>query len=199
MGAVQVDASAVVETVGQVLLVGGLVTLAVATAVGLALWYVVRRVRRSRRLRRGLDRSRLTVRSVAADDAGRRLARLHLELHRSLDATQRSIGAATSSHRPVGNMPSIAANLVRAGEQLEEELRLAELEPDKALRETWAAWLEGQVAEHARLSTDLRRSLLTTGVGPGVNHLDRASQHLAVEIEALSAWDPAYRKHPHSA
>ena len=129
-----VDASAVVETLGQVLLVGGLIVVTVATTVGLSLWYLVRRIRRSRQLRRGLDRSRLTVRSFAADNAGRRLARLHLELHRSLEATERSIGAASSAGRPVGNMPSIAANLVRAGEQLEEELRLAEIEPDRALR-----------------------------------------------------------------
>ncbi|GAA4287977.1 hypothetical protein [Georgenia daeguensis] len=191
--AAEADAADVVDALAQVVLVGGAVMLVLGLAAVGSLWYVVRRVRRSRRLRRGVDRSRLTVRAVTGDDAGRRLARMRLEVQRSVDATERAIGAAQAQGAPVGAMPSVAANLVRAGHQLDEELRLAEIEPDLDLRRTWVAWLTDQVAEHGRLCADLRRSLFSATMATGPAHLTRAGDHLALEVEALQAWGTSYR------
>ena len=187
-------ATEVAEVVGGIVLVGvgllGVLGLAVLTTT----WVVVRRLRRSRRLRRGLTHGRLAVRAVAADEAGRRLARMRLELHRSLEATERCLGTARDCGRPVGDLPSIAAHLLRAGQQLDDELTLADREPDAALRQAWAAWLGDQVHDHARLSADLRRTVLSAGVASAPNHLARATDQLALEAEALRAWNPAYRR-----
>ena len=191
--AAEADAADVVDALTQVVLVGGAVMLVLGLAAVGSLWYVVRRVRRSRRLRRGVDRCRLTVRAVTGDDAGRWLARMRLEVQRSVDATERAIGAAQAQGAPVGAMPSVAANLVRAGHQLDEELRLAEIEPDLELRHAWVAWLTDQVAEHGRLCADLRRSVFSATMATGPAHLARAGDHLALEVEALQAWGTSYR------
>ncbi|MCK6210204.1 hypothetical protein KZX45_06560 [Georgenia sp. EYE_87] len=189
----EADAMDIVDVLAQVVLVGGAVMLVVGLAAVGSLWYVVRRIRRSRRLRRGVDRGRLTVRAVTADDAGRRLARMRLEVQRSVDATERAIGAAESQGAPVGAMPSVAASLVRTGHQLDDELRLAEIEPDAELRRAWVAWLTDQVAEHARLCADLRRSVFSATMATGPSQLTRAGDHLALEVEALQAWGTSYR------
>lgn len=182
------------DTVAQVVLVGGAVMLVLGLAAAGAVWYLVRRIRRSRRLRRGVERSRLTVRSVTSDDVGRRLARMRLELQRSVDATERAIGSAQAQRAPVGGMPSIAASLVRTGHQLDDELRLAEAEPDPELRRMWVDWLADQVTEHHRLCADLRRSVLdaTMAAGPD-QYLARTSDHLMIEVQALEAWGTSYR------
>jgi hypothetical protein len=189
----EADAVDIVDVLAQVVLVGGAVMLVVGLAALGSLWYAVRRIRRSRRLRRGVDRGRLTVRAVTADDAGRRLARMRLDVQRSVDATERAIGAAESQGAPVGAMPSVAASLVRTGHQLDDELRLAEIEPDVELRRAWVAWLTDQVAEHGRLCADLRRSVLSATMATGPTQLTRAGDHLALEVEALQAWGTSYR------
>ncbi|MPV37536.1 hypothetical protein [Georgenia subflava] len=196
MAPVAAEASAaadVVDAVAQVVLVGGAVLLGLGLATVLGTWLLVRRVRRSRRVRRGIERGRLTVRAVANDDPGRRLARMRLDLRRSIQATERSVGGARAQGAPVGELSSIAANLVRAGEQLDAELALAETEPDAELRRVWTTWLADQVHEHARLAADLRRSVLSIEMAAAPNHLARVSDHLALEVEAMQAWGTSYR------
>lgn len=192
--AAEADAADLVDMVAQVVLVGGAVMLALGLAAVGTLWYLARRIRRSRRLRRGVERSRLTVRSVAGDDVGRRLARMRLELQRSVDATERAIGSAEARRAPVGGMPSIAASLARTGRQLDDELRLAEAEPDLELKRVWTGWLADQVSEHHRLCADLRRSIFSATMAAGPDHhLARTSDHLMIEVEALQAWGTSYR------
>ncbi|UNX55073.1 hypothetical protein MF406_01950 [Georgenia sp. TF02-10] len=182
------------DAVAQLLLVGGVMLVVLTAALAGTTWLVVRRVRRSRRLRRGMDRGRLVVGTVMGDDAGRRLARMRLEVQRSLDAVERSLGAARAQQRPMGDLPSVAAHLQRAGEQLDAELRLAEREPDRELKTAWASWLADQVRDHTRLAADLRRTLHRTGLAADNHHLQRAGDHLALEVQALRVWDSSYRR-----
>jgi hypothetical protein len=192
--AAEADAVDLVDAMAQVVLVGGAVLLVLGLAAAGSLWYMVRRIRRSRRLRRGVERSRLTVRSVTGDDTVRRLARMRLELQRSVDATERAVGSAQAQGAPVGGMPSIAASLVRTGRQLDDELRLAEVEPDPQLRRMWIDWLADQVAEHHRLCANLRRSVLDAAMAAGPDHhLARTSDSLMIEVQALQAWGTSYR------
>lgn len=190
------DADTFADALAQLALVTGGILLTVTVATLVAGWLVVRRIRRSRRLRLGVHRSRLAVRAVANDDAGRRLARLRLQLSRSIDATERSIGSARAQGAPVGQLESIGANLLRAGHQLDAELALAEKEPDASLRRAWTAWLSDQVGEHASLAADLRRSVLSVEMATGPNHLARVGDHLAIEIDAMQAWTTTYRGRP---
>ncbi|MFD1213295.1 hypothetical protein ACFQ36_14730, partial [Arthrobacter sp. GCM10027362] len=68
-----------VDVLAELLLFGGTILLIFGMAAVLSTWLVVRRIKRSRRLRSGWRKGTLTVRTLAADDAGRHLARLRLQ------------------------------------------------------------------------------------------------------------------------
>ncbi|MFC7404066.1 hypothetical protein [Georgenia alba] len=185
-----------VELLGRVLLIG-VGALAVIGLLGVAAtWYLVRRIRRSRRLRRGLDRGRLTVRSVAADDVGRQVARLRLQVQRSSAATERALAAAELRAAPVGAVVPVVEGLRQAGEQLDRELALAESEPDAELRSMWAGLLADKVTEHQRVSAALRRSLVDAAASAAPDQLGRAADHALIEVEALTTWSRTYRTGP---
>lgn len=175
----------VLTTLAVIAGVGGLVLL---TTVGLTGWWVVRRIRRSRALRRGA----LSVRTVAADPAGRRIARQRLAVERSTEATDRALADARVHGRPLGELSAVAARLAGAAAEIEDRLRLAAGEPDPALRRALADEVDGAVREHGRLSTQLRACLLRTGAAVGDTQLQRAGSSLALEVDALAAWGPAY-------
>lgn len=180
------------EVLGGLMLLGGTVLLVFGMAAVLSTWLVVRRIKRSRRLRNGWRQGRLTVRSLAADDAGRRLARLRLMLHRSAEATERTLAAAGTHGRPAGDLPAVAATLARAERTLDEQLRLAEREPDPALKRILAGRLDEQVRRAAALAAELRQTLLLAGDSIGDAQLERASRHLALEADALRTWNHSY-------
>ncbi|GAA4429084.1 hypothetical protein GCM10023169_30970 [Georgenia halophila] len=179
-----------------VLLVGGGIAV-VLGLVGIAgLWYVVRRIRRSRRsdqLRRGIHRGRLTIRSVTADDVGRQLARLRLQVRRASEATERALAAAEVRKAPVAAVTPVVDGLRGVGEQLDHELRLAEAEPDPELRRMWTGILADKVDEHQGLCADLRRSLVDVAVNAGPDQLDRTAGLAMLEVEALNTWGRTYR------
>lgn len=183
-------AAGVADAVGQILLVLGIAGLVVITGAALTTWYVVRRIRRSRRVRAGLERGGLTLRSVARDRSGRRLARLRLDVRRSAEATGRSLEAARD--RYVGDMPFVAADLARVGSALDGQLRLAEREPDAVVRQALLAGLEPRVREHTRLGAELRQALLGGGAAAGDARLLEAGSRLTVEVEALKTWGETF-------
>lgn len=180
------------EAVAGVMLIGGTMLLIFGMAAVLSAWLVVRKVQRSRRIRNGWTKSTLTVRSVSGDDAGRRLARLRIQLHRSAEATERTLAAADTHGRPVGDLPAVAANLARAERTLDQQLRLAEREPHPALKQTLAARLDEQVRRACALAAELRQNLLLAGDSISDAQLERASRHLALEADALRAWNRSY-------
>jgi hypothetical protein len=191
MTAVPADASAVdgvVHVLTTLALIAGVGTLVLLATVGLTGWWVVRKIRRSRALRRGV----LTVRSVAGDAQGRRIARQRLSVQRATEATDRALAAARAQGRPVGELPAVAARLAAAAVEIDDQLHLAEREPDVGLRRSLAAGLDGPVREHGRLSAELRACLLRSGAAVGGARLQRAGSSLALEVDALSAWGPSY-------
>ncbi|WP_127125180.1 hypothetical protein [Georgenia sp. SYP-B2076] len=181
-----------VDVLAQVALVGGTILVLGMTAVALTTWLVVRRIRRSGVVRRNVDRGGLAVRAVAGDAPGRRLARMRLELRRSVEATGRSLAAAREQGRPVGDMPFVAERLARTASLLDEQLRLAEREPDLALKRSLAAGLDAQVEQHGRLTAQLRESVLQSGFTVGGAQLGDAGSHLSLEVDALQAWHGWY-------
>ncbi|MCG2622007.1 hypothetical protein LVY72_08760 [Arthrobacter sp. I2-34] len=185
-------AGSMAEAVAGVMLIGGTMLLIFGMAAVLSAWLVVRKVQRSRRIRNGWTKSTLTVRSLSGDDAGRRLARLRIQLRRSAEATERTLAAADIHGRPVGDLPAVAANLARAERTLDEQLRLAEREPHPALKQTLAARLDEQVRRACALAAELRQNLLLAGDSISAAQLERASRHLALEADALRAWNRSY-------
>jgi hypothetical protein len=186
------------DMVLQILLFTGITMLCIGTAAAVGLWLVIRRIRRSQRLRNGLRSGTLTVRSYTKDDAGRRLARQRLGLQRSAEATRRALAAAFAEGRPVGELPLVADRLQAASRSLDEQLKLAEGEPEPGVKRSLAASLAGRGEQLNRLSGELRQHLMEAGYSADAEQLELAGRHLSREIEALHAWSSAYRGTPDS-
>ena len=158
----------------QILLFTGITMLCIGIAAAVGLWLVIRRIRRSRRLQNGLRSGSLTVRSYTKDDAGRRLARQRLGLQRSADATGRALAAAFAEGRPVGELPLVADRLQAASRSLDEQLKLAEGEPEPSVKRSLAASLSGRTDQLNRLSGELRQHLMEAGYSADAEQLETA-------------------------
>jgi len=183
------------ETLMQLLLIGGATLLVIGLGMALATWVIVRRLRRSGVVQRSFSTGVLTARSYAVDDGVRTIARLRLDLRRSGQATRRALDAASGSGGPIGELPAVAQDLLRAERALEDQLRLAEREPDKQLRRDLAKRIGEQVQSYNTLSADLRRSLMHAGQSTGGTEIQRASTRLTREIGVLQAWSKSYGTH----
>src|SRR5690606_32319617 len=109
-----------------------------------------------------------------------------LDVHRSAEATDRCLEAARD--RYVGDVPFVAADLARVGRALDDQLRLAEREPDAAVRQSLLTGLGPRVHEHTRLGAELRQALLGGGAAAGDARLLEVGSRLSVEVEALKTW-----------
>ncbi|GAA1125132.1 hypothetical protein [Arthrobacter flavus] len=186
------DAGDFGDTIMQLLIFGGVTLLVIGLGFALATWLIVRRLRRSGAVQRSFSTGVLTARSYAVDDGVRRIARLRLDLRRSGQATRRALDAAAGSGGPIGELPIVAEDLFRAEQALENQLRMAEREPDRQLKRDLAGRIGEQVQSYGTLSADLRRSLMQAGQPTGANEIQRASTHLTREINVLQAWSKSY-------
>lgn len=167
-----------------------------AAALGLTTWLVIRRVRRSGVIGRTKETALMTARTLSADSGVRRLAKLRLELHRSVQATERSLAAARSAGHPVGDLPEVAANLYSAHHWLDDNIRIAGQEPTRQGRAEHAGRFAPQVDTLTRLSAQLRQSLLQLGDDVGASATRSAGAHLRLEVEGLQAWSNSYTSRP---
>lgn len=185
-----------VEALGTVVLVAGGTAVAGTAAVAGSVWYGVRRLRRSRRVRRGLDRGSTVARALTSDASGRRLAGMRLRVERSIDATEQTFRNAAAGRRPTGQLPAIAGELRESGRDLSEQLRVAEADPDPQIRARLAQEFDEPVERFLRISGDLRAAAVAGGRELSGTRLGEVSQRLGLEIAALEVWDPVYAR-PH--
>lgn len=188
--------SAFFEFLGQLLLVGGIIFMVSTALLGLATWLVVRKVRRTGVIRRLKDEASMTARTLSGDGSVRRLAKLRVELHRSIKATERSLAAAYSAGTPVGDLPAVAAELHRAHRSLEDNIRIAEQEPDRQLRVAHGTRFGKQVDKLTELSAQVRQSLLQLGDDVGNSAASSAGTRLKLELEGIQAWSSSYGTTP---
>lgn len=196
MPEMSVDASAadfISEVVPQILLIAGTFVLVLGLAFTLACWLVVRRIRRSRKMRQRMRKGQLMMRVATGDPSKRQLARLRMQLQRSSEATERSLAAASSQGRPVGELPAVALNLSRAEQALDAQLHLAGREPDPQLRRVLIPGLQKEVDQLCGLGAQLRQSVLETGHTVSTARLQQVGSHLAMELEALQHWNQSYK------
>lgn len=179
------------DALGTTLLVGGGVLATGAAATVGTVWYGVRRLKRSRRLRRGLDRGGSTVRMFTGDAATRSLAGQRLRIERAMDATDHALQAAAQARRPVGQLPVLAEELRASGQELSRQLRVAEAEPHADLRARLARQLQEPVDRFLRVSGDLRAATIS-GPGASDGRLEGVAERLGIEMSALDAWDEVY-------
>ncbi|WP_026549517.1 hypothetical protein [Arthrobacter sp. Br18] len=165
-----------------------------ATGIGTAVtgWIVVRKVKRSRIVQRAAGNSILAAKAFAPDRAVREPAKLIGELRRSSRATRGALEEATRQGWPVGHLPRAAQDLERAMQSLENQLRFADREPNRALRAEWTADLGQQTRTLEGLSADLRRCLLQTSRSVDQLQLEQASSRLTAEISAMQSWQSSY-------
>ncbi|WP_026533656.1 hypothetical protein [Arthrobacter sp. H14] len=180
----------------QLLLIGGLLLLVSALTLGFTAWVVVRKVRRSGIIHRTRENGLMAARSLSSDTGVRRLARLRLELYRSVQATDRFLAAARSAGHPVGDLPAVAADLNRAHLSLQNNIRIAEQEPDRHVRASHAVRFRQQTDTLTGLSAQLRQTLLQLGDDVGSSATLNAEAHLRLELEGLNAWRDSYSSKP---
>jgi hypothetical protein len=137
----------------MILLAGGVALLAV--------WRVVRWVRRSPRLRR-------RVRSVQAlttpPGARRQVACLRRDLNTAAHATGEAVALVRAAGGTVGDLPLLARRLGRVAGTLDTELRLLACEPDQAELARVLPAARARVAEVSRVALTIRRAA-SAGLG----------------------------------
>ena len=137
----------------MILLAGGVALLAV--------WRVVRWVRRSPRLRR-------RVRSVQAlttpPGARRQVACLRRDLNTAAHATGEAVALVRAAGGTVGDLPLLARRLGRVAGALDTELRLLACEPDQAELSRVLPAARARVAEVSRVALTIRRAA-SAGLG----------------------------------
>jgi len=181
-----------IEAFAEALAVGAGVLAALGAGTGVAGWLVVRKVRRTRIIERTRDRGMLAARAYAPDRLTREPARLIAELKRSSRATHLALAEAAAQNRPVGDLPRAAAEIDRAAESLENLLRTADREPNRALKQEWTADLGAQARALDELSANLRRCLLQTSRSVDTLQLEQATNRLQHEISAMATWRDTY-------
>ncbi|MGC5626658.1 hypothetical protein ACPYO6_00240 [Georgenia sp. Z1344] len=173
------------EVVEVLLWITGIGVATTVVGVG-SVWYGVRRLTRSKGVRRRIEQGELNVRALSSDPTVREVAKHRLAMRRSTDATERALAAAKEAGRPVGDLPQVAADLDRAYREIDDDLRVVENEPDAAMRHRLLTDLLPDIRTHERLSGDLRRSLLHSR-SSSTPALQRAADDLMLEAQALGA------------
>jgi hypothetical protein len=176
----------------SILLILGSVMLVLGLASSVLVWLAVRRIRRSGIVRRAADNGVLTLHSLAMDRTVREPARLALELRRSNQANRRALNEAVQRGWPVGNLPDAADELERAAAALGDQLRIADREPNRALKRELSADLTHRVRALEGMSVDLRRCLLRSSVSVDRMELERSGARLEMEISAMHSWLGSY-------
>jgi hypothetical protein len=92
----------------------------------------------------------------------------------------------------VGDLPRAAAEIDSAAASLDNLLRAADREPNRALKQEWTTDLAAQARALDELSADLRRCLLQTSRSIDTLQLEQATNRLRTEISAMSTWRDSY-------
>ncbi len=180
------------ELFAETLAIAAGVLAALGAGTGVAGWLVIRKVRRTRIIERTKDRGILAARAYAPDRLTREPARLIADLKRSTRATHAALEEAAAQGRPVGDLPRAAAEIDHAAAALENLLRTADREPNRALKQEWTSELGTQARALDELSADLRRCLLQTSRSIDTLQLEQATTRLRTEISAMASWRDTY-------
>ncbi len=183
-----------------------LVVLVMFTVVSaLVVWRTIRMVRRSRLLaswrRRGdvlgaglADRRMMTIAAKARGGPAGELAALRVRLGQALESTDRALAYAERLEQPVGYLPRIGAELARSGASLDQQLRLAQRDPDAETQRGLVAVLKPQVESVTTSAAALRRALAEAAHSVTAHDLDAVSQDLDHEVVAMTNWSRTYTR-----
>ncbi|NVM98739.1 hypothetical protein [Arthrobacter sp. SDTb3-6] len=182
---------------GTAVLIIALVVIAVVLGVGITLAVLISRgvlglVNRSRPRYEQARRNALKVRAQATGGPLGDVMKQRIRLQESLEATQRSLAVAQGARQYTGNLNSIFGTLRQAGTVLENQLLVAQSEPDPAVQAAYAKTLGGHVEQVVQTSTGIR-SALAAAAAP-MTDVDFKDLTRTLEIEAimLKKWSATY-------
>jgi hypothetical protein len=185
LGTVLMDAggSGLLDVVSTVLLVGGVLVVLAAGAVGIMFAVAVRRVRRSG----VLTTASLRLHTITGSGPHREVARLRLELHRAVDGGNAAIVAGTAGTGLPGEAPALLRRIQREATTLDAHLRVMQAEDDRETLRAALPALRRRVAEIAGLVRHLRAAIadgLAAVSGSAMAELDAEVQREVIALRA---------------
>ena len=169
-----------------------MVMVAVISA-GLALWWVVRMVRRVRALTvRLVDRWTLTVRSRLLLGPARHVAAAQLQLHSGLDQTRRVLNDASRQNCPLGDLPGIFRRIEQLAASADADLRMLDGDRDPLQRARLADAVR-RSDELVSMAAAIRRTVSGVHAEMQLDGFGVLQRDLDVELRALRAGVAAVR------
>ncbi|WP_125613952.1 hypothetical protein [Specibacter cremeus] len=169
------------------LVVGGIVTVAVLVSRG-----VVGLVRWSKP---GLERAKfeaLKVRAQSGTGPSSALMGLRIHLREALEATARSLDVANSAQQYTGNLEPIVRTLQQAGAAIEQQLVVAQKDPDPAIQTMYAQTLGAHVKQIMTTAAGVRNALAATARPLTDVDLAAVTRKLDIEAQMLRNWSQTY-------
>jgi hypothetical protein len=171
------------STIAWVLLTLAAIWVASIATVVLVVWAVVRRIRRSRALNRGI----LKARASLSAGPQRRVLSLRLQLADTLDSGRAAIDLAIRNEGRRGDLPRLFRRIEAEAQTLDSQLRLMESETVSAVLVDEIPLVSGQVDQLTEMVARLRASV-ASGIGdPSGETLAMLRADVDREIAALHA------------
>lgn len=182
---------------GTVFFILMLVIIAIVLGVAVTIGVLVRRgvvglVKISKPKYESAKRSALKARADASTGPVAEILKQRVALAESLEATRRSLGVAQSAGQYTGNLESIFNTLQQAGSVMENQLVVAQQEPDPAVQSLYAKTLGGQVEQVTQTAKGVRNALASAAAPSGDVDLKDLTRTLEIEATMLKNWSTTY-------
>jgi hypothetical protein len=172
------------------LVAAGVVTLAAAALLAVVLLPIVLAVVTYRRARRARlwDRTVLTFRANGAASAPRReLARLRLDLDKSIRSARSALDALDATSWPRGDLPALVNRLQRTSALLDAQMALMQSENNEVVLSEFLPPARARVSELMGAVRHVRQAALVVMGGEMEDDLHRLTQDVEREVQALQA------------
>lgn len=182
---------------GTVFLIIVLVIIVIVLGVGVTLAVLVSKgvlglVRMGKPKYEIAKRNALKVRAETATGPSGELLRLRVRLQESLEATARSLAVAEQTHQYTGNLPGILRTIQQAGGVLENQLLVAQKDPDPTIQNAYVKTLGAQVEQVTHTATGIRNALAQAASPVTDSELKDVTRTLEVEATMLKNWSKTY-------
>lgn len=175
--------SAMLDALGAMLLVCGAVVSAAVGAVAVTFAVTVRRIRRSRTL----TRASLRMHSLTESGPRREVARLRLQLHRTMDGGRVTMDAADARSGLPGETPALFRRLQKEAAAVDQHLRVLQTEDDDATLRVALPPLRWRVDELTRHVRRLRAAVADGLAAASEGSMDELGADVEREVIALKA------------
>ena len=187
---------------GTAFLIVMLVIIAIVLGVGITLAFFLSRgvlglVKISKPKIESAKWQAMRVRAEASTGPVGEILQSRVRLKDALDATRRSLEAATASQQYTGNLDSIFKTLMQAGGMVESQLLVAQQDPDPAIQKAYAKTLGAQVEQITRTANGIRNALATAATPMADSDLNDLSRTLEIEATMLKNWSTTYTQLGH--